>query len=184
MKNLFTFFLVITFTITNLYSQSNSLLSDKINSSSNIFVEYALFEIDFFKNGLGGEFKNKNINSTIFGLSQNFELSKSLDFIASLGISEGFNYNFLTTNLGLKLSENFSMILGGGAYQINDDRWVPAGLDGNEPSNTEFGMNFGMNLMLNNNLGISMKYNLIEPKEDESEKSMSLNGLSFGLILR
>ena len=45
-------------------------------------------------------------------------------------------------------------------------------------------MNFGVNLMLNNNLGISMKYNLIEPKEDESAGSMSLNGLSFGLVLK
>ena len=81
------------------------------------------------------------------------------------------------------LSENFSLSLGGGAYQINDDKWVPVGLDGNEASNAEFGMNFGINLMLNDNLGILMKYNLIEPKE-ESVESMSLNGLSFGLIIR
>ena len=57
------------------------------------------------------------------------------------------------------------------------------GLDGNESSNIEFGMNFGINLMLNDNLGVSMKYNLIEPKEEDSG-SMSLNGLSFGLVLR
>ena len=128
--------------------------------------------------------KNKNVNSTIFGLSQNFNLSKSLDFIASVGISEGFEYNFLSTNLGFKLSKNFSLSLGGGAYQINDDKWATVGLDGNEPSNAEFGMNFGINLMLNDNLGILMKYNLIEPKEDESVGSMSLNGLSFGLVLK
>ena len=170
------------FTSINLYPQSDNLLPNKINSSSNIFVEYALFEVEFFKNG-EGELKNKNVNSTIFGLSQNFYLSKSLDFIASVGISEGFEYNFLSTNLGIKLSKNFSLSLGGGAYQINDDKWVPVGLDGNEPSNAEFGMNFGINLMLNDNLGILMKYNLIEPKE-ESVRSMSLNGLSFGLIIR
>jgi len=171
------------FTSINLYPQSDNLLPNKINSSSNIFVEYALFEVEFFKNG-EGELKNKNVNSTIFGLSQNFNLFKSLDFIASVGISEGFEYNFLSTNLGIKLSKNFSLSLGGGAYQINDDKWVPVGLDGNEPSNTEFGMNFGINLMLNDNLGILMKYNLIEPKEDNSVQSMSLNGLSFGLVLK
>ena len=175
--------LVAFFTTINLYSQSNNLLPNKINSSSNIFIEYALFEVEFFKNG-EGELINKNVNSTIFGLSQNFNVSKSLDFIASFGISEGFEYNFLSTNLGIKLSKNFSLSLGGGAYQINDDKWVPVGLDGNEPSNTEFGMNFGINLMLNDNLGILMKYNLIEPKEDESEQSMSLNGLSFGIFLK
>ena len=169
------------FTSINLYSQSDNLLPNKINSSSNIFVEYALFEVEYWKDS---EFKNKNVNSTIFGLSQNFNLSKSLDFIASVGISEGFEYNFLSTNLGIKLSENFSLSLGGAAYQINDDKWATDGLDGNEPSNAEFGMNFGINLMLNDNLGILMKYNLIEPKEDESVGSMSLNGLSFGLILK
>ena len=183
MKKNLVFLIITLLTITNLYPQSNNLLPNKINSSSNIFIEYALFEVEFYKNG-EGELKNKNINSTIFGLSQNFKLSKSFDFIASVGISEGFEYNFLSTNLGIKLSKNFSISLGAGAYQINDDKWVPVGLDGNEPSNTDFGMNFGINLMLNNNLGILMKYNLIEPKEDESAGSMSLNGLSFGLFLR
>mgnify|MGYP007000441603 len=72
------------------------------------------------------------------------------DFIASVGISEGFEYNFLSTNLGVKLSKSFSLVVGGGAYQINDDKWTPVGLDGNEPSNTDYGMNFGINLMLNN----------------------------------
>tara|TARA_S200000501_G_scaffold142957_1_gene134968 strand:+ start:239 stop:790 length:552 start_codon:yes stop_codon:yes gene_type:complete len=183
MKKNLVFLIITLLTITNLYPQSNNLLPNKINSSSNIFIEYALFEVEFYKNG-EGELKNKNINSTIFGLSQNFKLSKSFDFIASVGISEGFEYNFLSTNLGIKLSKNFSISLGAGAYQINDDKWVTVGLDGNEPSNTDFGMNFGINLMLNNNLGILMKYNLIEPKEDESAGSMSLNGLSFGLFLR
>ena len=167
----------------NLYPQSNNLSQNKINSSSSIFIEYALFEVEYFKNG-EGDLKNKNVNSTIFGLTQNFKLSKSLEFITSIGISEGFEYNFLSTNLGIKLSENFTISLGGGAYQINDDKWVPVGLDGNEASNTEFGMNFGINLMLNDNLGVLMKYNLIEPKEDESVGSMSLNGLSFGLVLK
>ena len=181
MKKYLISLLVASFTTINLYPQSNNLLPDKINSSSSIFIEYALFEVEFFKNG-EGELKNKNVNSTIFGLSQNFKLSNSLDFIASLGISEGFEYNFLSTNLGFKLSKNFSLSLGGGAYQINDDKWATVGLDGNEPSNAEFGMNFGINLMLNDNLGISMKYNIIEPKKDES--GMSLNGLSFGLVIK
>ena len=181
MKKYFIILLVFVLTGTNLFSQSIDSEPKKINSSSNIFVEYALLEVEFWK---GGEFKNKNVNSTIFGLSQNFILSKNLDGIVSVGLSEGFEYNFITTNLGVKLSDNFTLSLGGGAYQINDDKWVPIGLDGNEPSSIEFGMNFGINLMLNDNLGISMKYNLIEPKEDDSIGSMSLNGLSFGLVLR
>ena len=181
MKKYLSILLVFTLTATNLFSQSIDS-EKKINSSSNIFVEYALLEVEFFKNG-EGELKSKNVNSTIFGLSQHFIFSKYLDGITSVGLSEGFEYNFITTNLGVKLSDNFTLSLGGGIYQINDDKWVPIGLDGNEPSSIEFGMNFGINLMLNDNLGISMKYNLIEPKEEDSG-SMSLNGLSFGLVLR
>ena len=174
--------LIACFATLNLFPQANNLFTNKINST-NLFIEYALFEVKFFKNG-EGELKNKNVNSTILGLSQNINLSKNLDLITSVGISEGFEYNFLSTNLGIKLTENFSLNLGGGAYQINDDKWFTTGLNGNEPSNREFGMNFGINLMLNNNLGVLMKYNLIEPKEDESVGSMSLNGLSFGLIIK
>ena len=181
MKKYLIILLVFVLTGTNVYSQSINSEPKKINSSSSIFVEYALLEVEFFK---GTEFKNKNIKSTIFGLKQHFNLSKNLDGIASVGLSEGFAYSFITANLGVNLSENFTLSLGGGAYHINDDRWDPRGLDGNEPSSLEFGMNFGINLMLNDNLGISMKYNLIEPKEDESIGSMSLNGLSFGLVLR
>tara|TARA_B100001758_G_scaffold240002_1_gene244997 strand:+ start:97 stop:648 length:552 start_codon:yes stop_codon:yes gene_type:complete len=183
MKKYLSILLVFTLTVTNLFSQSIDSEPKKINSTSSIFVEYALLEVEFYKNG-EGEMKNKNVNSTIFGLSQHFIFSKYLDGITSVGLSEGFEYNFITTNLGVKLSDNFTLSLGGGVYQINDDKWVPVGLDGNEPSNIEFGMNFGINLMLNDNLGVSMKYNLIEPKEDESIGSMSLNGLSFGLVLR
>ena len=182
MKKHLIILLTVILTGINVYSQSIDSEPKKINSSSNIFVEYALLEVEFFKNG-EGELKNKNVNSTIFGLSQHFTLSNNLDGIASVGLSEGFEYNFITTNLGFKLSENFNLNLGGGLYQINDDKWPPNGLNGNEPSNIEFGMNFGINLMLNDNLGISMKYNLIEPKEEDSG-SMSLNGLSFGLVLR
>ena len=182
MKKYLIILLVFVLTGTSVYSQSIDSEPKKINSSSSVFVEYALLEVEFYKNG-EGEMKNKNVNSTIFGLSQHFSLSKSFDGIASVGLSEGFEYNFITTNLGVKLSDNFTISLGGGVYQINDDKWVPVGLDGNEPSSIEFGMNFGINLMLNYNLGISMKYNLIEPKKEDSG-SMSLNGLSFGLVLR
>ena len=98
-------------------------------------------------------------------------------------MTEGFSYNFATTDLALKLSENFSLHYGIGTYFINDDRWVPQGLDGNEPSNIDFGMNFGINLQLTNSLGLTMKYNLIEEKE-EGVGSMSIGGLSFGLTFK
>ena len=45
-------------------------------------------------------------------------------------------------------------------------------------------MNIGLQLKLGQYLGLIMRYNIIEEKEEESIGSMSINGLSFGLILR
>ena len=61
MKKYLICLLVASFTTINLYPQSNNLLPNKINSSSNIFIEYALFEVEFYKNG-EAELKNKNVN--------------------------------------------------------------------------------------------------------------------------
>ena len=52
------------------------------------------------------------------------------------------------------------------------------------PSNIDFGMNFGINLQLTKLLGITMKYNLIEAKENYEVGSMSVGGLSFGIKIK
>jgi len=69
-------------------------------------------------------------------------------------------------------------------YYLSDERWNVQGLDGNEPSRFDFGMNLGLQLYLTDYLGIIMRYNIIEEKEEESIQSMSINGLSFGIILK
>ena len=45
-------------------------------------------------------------------------------------------------------------------------------------------MNLGLQLYLTDYLGIIMRYNIIEEKEEENISSMSINGLSFGIILK
>ena len=148
---------------------------------TNIFAEYSMLEVEFEKNG---QFVSENINSYVLGVSSTVEISKAIDFIGSAGMSEGFNYNFLTGNLSWNLSDNFNLFAGAGIYIINDEKWVPIGLDSNEPSDSEFGMNFGLTLQLSESLGLTMKYNIIEEKEDFEVGSMSINGLSFGIILK
>ena len=64
---------------------------------------------------------------------------------------------------------------------ITDDRWVTLGLDGEEPSDNEFGLYFGIDYMLNDNIGLQINYNSIESPEDVEVSSMSLTSLSFGL---
>tara|TARA_B100000900_G_scaffold350709_1_gene317409 strand:+ start:1521 stop:2060 length:540 start_codon:yes stop_codon:yes gene_type:complete len=155
--------------------------SKNIKSQTNIFGEVAFLEAEY-SNDDG--FKNKNIVSYILGLTSTTNLNKTFDIIGSIGFSEGFDYTFATSNLGIKLSNNLHIFYGVGTYYISDKRWGVVGLNGNEASRFEFGMNSGIKLHLSNNFGIVVKYNFIEKKEDFSVGSMSLNGLSFGIILK
>ena len=163
-------------------TQGKTGIIDASKMTYNVFTEFSMLEVEFYKNG-EGELRNKNISTYILGFSSTLPLSKNFDLRGSLGMTEGFSYNFATADLALKLSENFSLHYGIGTYYINDDRWVTLGIDGNDPSNIDFGMNFGINLQLTNLLGISMKYNLIEEKEEEVG-SMSIGGLSFGVTIK
>lgn len=150
-------------------------------TNTNIFSEVAMLEVEYWNND---DFISENITSYILGLSSNLELNKTFNLTGSLGFAEGFNYSFATSNLALKLSRNFHLFYGIGGYYISDEKWNPVGLDGNEPSRYDFGMNMGLQLYLTNHLGLIMRYNIIEEKEEEESGSMSINGLSFGLILK
>ncbi len=187
MKKIFLILLTLSLLSLNMNAQGPTSMGkagiiDASKIYTNVFAEFSMLEVEFYKNG-EGEMSNKNISSAILGFSSTLTLNKSFDLIGSLGVSEGFNYNFASTNLALKLSKNLGLHYGIGLYNINDDRWVPQGLDGNEPSKIDFGMNFGINLQLTNLLGLTMKYNLIEEKE-EGLGSMSIGGLSFGIIIK
>ena len=151
------------------------------NTNTNIFAEVAVLEVEYWDNY---DFVNENITSYIIGISTNLELNKNFNLTGSLGFAEGFSYSFATSNLAFKLSKNFQLFYGIGGYYLSDEKWNPEGLDGNEPSRYDFGMNMGLQLYLTNHLGLIMRYNIIEEKEEESIGSMSINGLSFGIILK
>ena len=151
------------------------------DSKTNLFAEIAMLEVEWRNDNQ--EIIEENISSYILGLSYNLRLNKRFDLISSLGFSEGFNYSFVNSNLGLKLSNNFHLFYGVGVNYINDEKWNVLGINGNEPSRYDFGMNMGLQLYLTDYIGLIMKYNIIEEKE-ENVSSMSANGLSFGLILK
>ena len=180
------FFTLLTISFLSFNSNAQNPTSEGVlngfKMTNNVFAEFSMLEVEFFKNG-EGELRSKNISTYILGLTSTLPLSKNFDLRGSVGMTEGFSYNFATADIALKLSENFSLHYGIGSYFINDDRWVTLGLDGNEPSDIDFGMNFGINLQLTSSLGISMKYNLIEEKE-EGVGSMSIGGLSFGVTVK
>jgi hypothetical protein len=150
---------------------------------TNIFMDYSNLEVEYFKNG-EGDLKSRDIESAVLGVNSTFNLSKSLDLIGAVGISKGFDYRFLSSNLALKLTSNFNINFGCGMYAIDDARWEPQGLDGEQPSNYEFGLNAGMLWNITDNLGLSIKYNMIEAKEEEGVGSMSINGWALGITFR
>jgi opacity protein-like surface antigen len=149
---------------------------------TNIFMDYSNLEVEYFKNG-EGDLKSRDIESAVLGVNSTFNLSKSLDVIGAVGISKGFDYRFLSSNLALKLTSNFNINFGCGMYAIDDARWEPQGLDGEQPSNYDFGLNAGMLWNITDNLGLSIKYNMIEAKE-EDVNSMSINGWALGITFR
>ena len=171
------------------YSQNTTSIGTKIEennsikNSTNIFAEIAMLEVES-SDLQNGRFISENITSYTLGVSSTIKLNKNFDLIGSVGFAEGFTYNFLTSNIALKISDNFHLFYGVGTYYLNDEKWNVQGLDGNEPSRFDFGMNLGLQLYLTDYLGIIMRYNIIEEKEEESIKSMSVNGLSFGIILK
>ena len=128
---------------TNAQNPTSQGILKETKMTNNLFAEFSMLEVEFYKNG-EGELRNKNISTYILGLTSTLPLSKSFDLRGSVGMTEGFSYNFATADIALKLSENFSLHYGIGTYFINDDRWVTLGLNGNEPSDIDFGMNFGV----------------------------------------
>ena len=172
---------IISFCFFTTNAQIGYKLKNEKPSSTNLFGEVAMLEVEYWDNG---GFLGENITTYILGLSSTININKNFDLIGSFGVSEGFSYNFATSNLALKLSDNFHLFYGIGTYYIYDEKWNPKGLDGNEPSRYDFGMNMGLQLQLSEYLGLIMRYNILEEKEEESIGSMSINGLSFGLILK
>ena len=178
--------LIVSLCISNVSkAQSDFVLQEESQTvlTTSVFLDYSMLEVEFFKNG-EGELKSKNIGSYVMGLNSTLSLSQHIDLVGAVGLSKGFDYRFASTNLAFKLSPSFNLNLGCGLYMIDDERWQPQGLDGQDPSNKDFGLNFGLACQLTDKLGISVRYNIIEEKEDYENGSMSINGLSFGIILK
>jgi hypothetical protein len=58
-------------------TQGKTGIIDASKITYNIFTEFSMLEVEFFKNG-EGELRNKNISTFILGLSTTLPLSKKL----------------------------------------------------------------------------------------------------------
>ena len=123
----------------------------------------------------------QDLSSFVIKIKKDINLSNNFNLNGSVGYSLGFEYIPIELGFSYMLINNLSANIGCGLYSITDDRWVTLGLDGEEPSDNDFGLYFGIDYMLNDNIGLQITYNSIESPEDIEANSMSLTSLSFGL---
>ena len=61
-------------------TQGKTGIIDGTKLSYNVFAEFSMLEVEFFKNG-EGELRNKNISTYILGLTTTLPLSKNFDLL-------------------------------------------------------------------------------------------------------
>ena len=119
-------------------------------------------------------------SSAVLNISYTHNLSKKLDMVGSVGYGMGFGLIPLKAGLSYGIASNISANIGMGMYMIADDSYVPIGLDGEEGSSNEFGMNFGVKYQMNN-IGIGLGYDMIKGGEDHYTLNAVTIGISYGL---
>jgi len=123
----------------------------------------------------------QDLSSLVIKIKKQINLNDNLNLNGGIGYSLGFEYIPIEFGFSYILLKSFSANIGCGLYAITDDRWVTLGLDGEDSSDNEFGLFFGVDYMLNDNIGLQINYNSIESAEDIESYSMSLTSFSFGL---
>jgi hypothetical protein len=104
MKKILFIFLTISLLSLNTNAQnptSKGILNES-KMTNNVFAEFSMLEVEFYKNG-EGELRSKNISTYIMGLTSTLSLSKNFDLRGSVGMTEGFSYNFATCRFSIKI---------------------------------------------------------------------------------
>ena len=93
MKKILILFLSLSFFATN--AQIAQKIKNEKPTRTNIYAEVAMLEVEYFDDNNNREFIGENISAYILGLSSTYEINKKLDITGSLGVTEGFSYNYL-----------------------------------------------------------------------------------------
>ena len=181
------FFSISSFSQATIEKEKTKKEKTKKENSENKLFDNFIISADF--NSINSTYlegvDEENISSFVIKIKKEINLNDNLNLNAGIGYSLGFKYIPFELGFSYDLFKNFSANIGCGLYNITDDTWETFGLmddvtgDREEPSNNEFGLFFGINYMLNNNLGFQVNYNSIEPVDDD--KSLSLTSFSLGL---
>ena len=118
-------------------------------------------------------------SSAVLNLGYMHNLSEKLDMVGSVGLGMGFGLVPMKLGISYGIASNISANLGMGMYMISDDSYVPTGLDEEEGSSNEFGINLGVNYQMNN-IGIGLGYDMIKGGEDYYTLNAVTIGISYG----
>ena len=183
MKNIIILFLCSIICLSS-YSQNSSEVTSNNNFLDNFTLSADINLIEAMHlDGIADITENdiSNLSSFVLKLKRDFILSNKLNFNASLGYSFGFEYIPIELGISYEIIDNLSANFGSGLFSISDDQWLTSGLNGEEPSDNEFGFFFGVDYMISEKIGVQINYNSIESAEDIEIASMSLTSLSFGV---
>jgi opacity protein-like surface antigen len=119
----------------------------------------------------------ESTGSTILGLNYTHNLSEKMDLVGSFGYGMGFGVLPMKVDLKYGITDKISANLGMGMYMISDSTYDAnaIGVDGEDASTNEFGLNLGLGYQVTDAITLGFNYNMVKSGDYD------FNGMSFGL---
>jgi len=115
--------------------------------------------------------------STILAVNYTHNLSEKMDLVGSVGYGIGFGVVPMIADLNYGITNKLSANLGMGLYMIDNETYDAnaIGVDGEEASVNEFGVNLGLSYQVTSAISLGFNYNMIKSGDYD------FNGMQFGL---
>jgi len=133
-------------------------------------LDYAMWNGSMIEN-------SESTGSVIIGANYTHNLSEKMDLVGSVGYGIGFGVVPLKADLNYGITNKLSANLGMGLYMISDETYegLLQGVDGEDYSLNEFGINLGLSYQVTSAISLGFNYNMVKSGDYD------FNGMQFGL---
>ena len=133
-------------------------------------LDYAMWNGTMIEN-------SETTGSTILAVNYTHNLSEKMDLVGSVGYGMGFGVVPMKADLNYGITNKLSANLGMGLYMISDETYEgnSKGVDGEDYSLNEFGINLGLSYQVTSAISLGFNYNMIKSGDYD------FNGMQFGL---